>query len=131
MANRTDWKLIGRGKGGGHASGLSDGYATSGSGGTIEDYAQQAKNGTPVYDAMEADDAAFIRHVYSGPIADPKLPAGTVGLFMGGSKPYSTTERIGALDTVSLDVYLWLLFRNVPGVRIGVVQSGAVQWAGE
>lgn len=131
MANRTDWKLIGRGKAGGHANGLTEENATSGSGATIEEYAKQAKNGTPVYDAMEADYDAFVSHVYRGPIVDPTLPAGTVGLFMGGSKPYRTTDRIGSLDTVAVDVALWLLFRNVPGVRFGIVKSGAVQWAGE
>ena len=145
----TSWKIIGRGKAGWHADGLSDGNKVSGSGGTLEGYAAESADGTVVYDAEESDVGSFTVWVVNGPMVDVSLPTGTISRFgdhktlaamlpaLGGA--YQTLGimalmqkdcecKLGSFDMLALDVYLPLFKEAVKGVKWGTVQNGAVVW---
>lgn len=74
---KIDIKIIGRGKAGWHSEGIGEqSYSSSvstvsSSGGDLESYAKDAQDETPVYDAEDADNSAFIDFVYSGPVNNP------------------------------------------------------------
>jgi hypothetical protein len=129
--------LVGRGKAGWHAQGISSGNKFSSSGGTFEHYVSEAPEGCPVYDAENADYDAFAKFTISGPMCDVTLPPGQVNRFsLGDSKKYATersehaTERseYSSFDFVPLDIYLNLLRDRVPGVRFGKVVNHTVVW---
>lgn len=137
--------IIGRGKAGWHCDGTygDDGRSRfSGSGGTLDSYAKEAPDGTPVYDADEADFDAFSQFVYRGPMVNPWLTAGMVEKFgeddrkvLLGMLPAlqdgfrglaaATLAGLSSLDYVAVDVYLQALRERCPGVRFGVVRKGA------
>lgn len=136
--------LIGRGKVGWHADMTYPNGRCSSSGGTFEHYLSNAPDGTPIYDAIEADDASFVDFVYTGPMVDPSLKAGEIKRFqdhltlermipgMGGAFKAlgeAELEYPGSMDFVAVDVYMATLIRKVPGVKVGKVVSGAVVWA--
>lgn len=138
-------RLIGRGKNGWHSDGLSDGNNCSSSGGTLEGYLKEAEDGTPVYDAYEADMGSFVQFIMNSPIADPSLGPGEINKFDSKDKAcllgmlpglegsfkslaVMTLADIGSMDLVAVDVYLTMLREKVPGVKIGQVQSGQVVW---
>lgn len=139
--------IIGRGKCGWHASGISRWGTFSSSGGELAKYASEAPEGCPVYDAREADTDAFASLIISGPMVDARLSAGEIKPFgekekraalgmlgPGGlSGGYETLVAmaiagLGSLDSVAPDVYIQLLREKVPGVRIGRVEEGRVIW---
>jgi hypothetical protein len=97
-----------------------------------------------VYDADKADDDAFISLVFKGPMCKPGLPLGTVKRFSleernaaaamlpglsGGFADLAVMALAGlsSLDEVAVDVYEALL-RTVPGMKIGHVRNGSVEW---
>lgn len=143
--NRQDkWKVIGRGKVGWHADGLTaDGNKVSGSGGSLEGYLAESDPGTLVYDAEEANDVDFVAMVLAGPICDPTLKDGEVHKFgdkvalarmlpgLGGS--FATIgvmalledneNRIGSMDMVAPDLYIAMLRAKVAGIKLGTVND--------
>lgn len=136
-------KVIGRGKRGWHASGLSHGNKCSSSGGTLEGYLQEAEDGTPIYDADQAEMGAFAAFVINGPIDDPTLAPGEVKSFGetkalarmapalgGGFRAIAAGALAGitSLDMVATDVYLAMLKERVPGVRFGTVRNHVAVW---
>lgn len=128
------WGLIGRGLVGWHAAAVN----VTSSGGHLDPevwrtcghitpgYAQQAPDGTPVYDASEADADAFAHFVIAGPMVNPALQGDEVHGIMGFRGGADTEPR--ALDNVSVARYLRMLRERVPGVRFGTVRNGAVEW---
>ena len=144
MKSSTVYGIVGRGKAGWHALGMSGPHEVSSSGGTCEGYASDSPDGTLVYDAEEADYSAFVKLVCGGPIVRPNLMPHEVQRFGAADKAtlfgmlpalkggFATIAAIAATDLSSLDyvgvgVYEALL-REVPGVRFGRVQSGKVVW---
>jgi len=144
MWNDERYGIIGRGKAGWHAAA----HNMSSSGGTLDGYVAQAAEGALVYDADGADYDAFARLVISGPMVDPGLPAGGVHRFMdresaarmagpggldGAFQTLATlaqSESYSGLDYVACDVYERLL-RTIPGVKIGHVRNGLIEWDDE
>lgn len=148
---KNEWHVIGRGLAGWHATGVN----VSSSGGDIIDrpwwaggiqygYLHGAIDGCLIYDASQADDAAFSRLVISGPIVNPELGPDEVSKFertdtlrimlpgLGGS--FQTLAAIAladqtfsGLDYVGVNVYRALL-SQVPGIKIGTVTNGIITW---
>ncbi len=134
---------ISRGFAGWHAEGLSkDGNRFSSSGGTLEDYLQQAAEGCMVVDAENADYSTYAKHVIAGPMLDVSLDPGSVKRFqdrealafmlpgLGGSfKTVASLNLSGlsSLDYVGADVYRQLV-RQIPGIKLGKVQDGRIDW---
>lgn len=127
------WKLIGRGFAGWHAASEE----CRSSGGELlpykfrdhpcMGYLAYAEEGCFVYDASHLeptrDGDAFERWIISGPMADPKLPSGTI------SKAYTHDKDFGAFDLVAVDVWAAELIRRVPNVKYGFVRNGEVVWS--
>jgi hypothetical protein len=135
--------LIGRGKNGWHAAGLSKWGEFSSSGGSLEDYLSRAEDGTNIYDCSEADYASFASIVFSGPMVKPSLPAGTIQKFGdmqamakmlpaldGDFKSIAKFALAGlsSLDYIATDVFFALLKEKVPGAKVGTVQQGKIVW---
>ncbi len=135
-------KLIGRGQVDWHSDGVESGNKCSSSGGSLEHYLSEAEDGTPIYDASEADLAAFCELVIGGPMVQTDLPPGTVSKFgekaamarmlpgLGGE--FATIAKaflIGmtSLDYVATDIYLGML-RQIPGCKIGKVINHTIMW---
>jgi hypothetical protein len=136
-------KIIGRGKVGWHSDGVDqDSNHCSSSGAGLEQYLAEAENGTPIYDAEDAEPDAYADLVICGPMFRVDLPPGTVRKFgeqktmarmlpgLGGS--FATIAKlsmagVGNMDYVAVDVYLELLSK-VPGIKIGTVQDHKVVW---
>jgi hypothetical protein len=137
------WAVIGRGRVGWHAKAAS----CSSSGGTLETYVSAAADGALVYDAEKANVKSFIDVVMNGPTVEPSLPPGEVDRFSaadraaaaqmlpGLSGGYDTLiqtaladESWTGLDRVAVDVYETILAK-VPGIRIGHVRDGKVEWS--
>ena len=138
-----NWSLIGREMNGWHASGLSSGNKCSSSGGNLESYLSEAKEGTSVYDASEANFEEFAKFVCNGPMCDVELPDGTIRRFgdietlckmvpgMSGAfvpiaaqaiaEHEQSGKKFSSLDFLSVDLYLALLRERVLGVKIGKV----------
>lgn len=137
---RVTWKIIGRGRVGWHADGVTaDGNKVSGSGGSLEGYLAESGEGVLVYDAKEANDGDFVAMVYAGPICDPTLKEGEVHKFgdkvalarmlpgLGGA--FATIgvmalledgdNRIGSMDFVAPDLYMAMLKSKVKGIKLG------------
>jgi hypothetical protein len=141
MAWNERYGVIGRGKAGWHAAA----HNVSSSGGTFDHYVTQAAEGALVYDADGADYDVYAGLVIGGPMVDPSLPPGGVRRFTdretaarmagpggltGAFKDLADAaqdERYSGLDSVACDVYERLL-RRVPGVKIGHVRGGVVEW---
>jgi hypothetical protein len=146
------WAVVGRGFNGWHAQGID----VSSSGGQLDPYEYwtgekvagylaEAIEGALVYDAEKADPVAFTRHVMGGPMVNPALAPNEVDSFTkadrdtalrmapalgGGFKTLAViaqSEKFTGLDRVGVGVYEGLL-RKVPGVRIGKVVKGKVEW---
>jgi hypothetical protein len=147
--------LIGRGKNGWHCAYVGEkeplqcgGFSqttSSGSGGSLENYASSAPDGTPVYDADSAEVGSFAHLVIAGPMVDVRLQPGQVKKFGQDDKrtllgmlpqlqgAFNTIgclamADLSSLDYVAVDVYLAILKENVPGVRFGTVKGGKVEW---
>jgi len=144
------YDLIGRGKSGWHAAGVVFEFgrfsSVSSSGGAFKGYVESANEGALVYDADGADEDAFITLVFKGPMCKPGLPPGTVKRFSleerkaavsmlpglsGGFADLAAMALAGlsSLDEVAVDVYEACL-RAVPGMKIGHVRNGSVEWEG-
>lgn len=142
-------KLIGKGRSGWHASGISQyGTVSCSSYDTREEqlnkFVADAEDGALVYDASKAG-PEFETMVISGPMFDPKLPPDGVNRFtkddratmfrmipgLGGAfkdiAKAGMSEAYCGLDMVGSKIYEELL-SVVPGVRIGHVQDGKVVW---
>lgn len=136
------YKCIGRGLAGWHAK-ADD---CSSSGGDLKSYLEKAEEGCLVYDAEEADERAFIKHVLEGPMLDTKLPLGSEDRIddafreraakmlkgLGGGFKTLVARAIidkgyTGLDSVSIDIYEYIL-RTIPGIKIGHVKDGKVVW---
>ena len=138
--------IIGRGKQGWHSDGLSNGNKCSSSGGTLENYLKEAEDGTIVYDAMEADDKAFIDWVFKGPMFNPTLAPHEIDSFERDGNKKTLLGMLPALegafkglavmaladlrsfDFVGRDVYLTAFREKVPGVKFGKVVNHEVVW---
>jgi hypothetical protein len=141
MPYDTKWTCLGRGLAGWHASARD----CSSSGGTLEGYVENAEENALVYDADEADEGAFIKHVLSGPMlshslhpdaddkftdADRKAAARMMPALGGGFKTLaalSQSESYSGLDRVGIGIYERLLLQ-IPGIKIGRVVTGRVVW---
>lgn len=146
------WAVIGRGFNGWHATGVD--VSSSGgdlnpytywTGAAVPGYLAEAIEGALVYDASEADSVAFTRHVMNGPMVNPALAPNEVDRFTkadrdralqmapalgGGFKTLAVlaqSEKFTGLDRVGVGVYEGLL-RKIPGVKIGKVVKGKVEW---
>lgn len=145
------YHVVGRGMAGWHAKGIN----VSSSGGDLDNgmywtgeptigYRHKAIDGALVYDAKDADPAAFARLIISGPMVDPALPPDGVSRFAD----HETAARMApvlsgafqtialaasspgysGLDTVGVSVYRELL-RAVPGIKIGTIRTGGtIDW---
>lgn len=153
MSDHEKWAVIGRGKAGWHAAG-SGRYSTSSSGGQLEDYTywtgekckgylSEALEGCVVYDASEADECKFIRHVISGPMlqmdlgdgADrfgPDLREAAERMRPGLEGAFGTITDLALAGYSSLDKVGWPVYRKLleqcGKVRFGVVKGGKVEW---
>lgn len=160
MSARTKWKMIGRepeqwyviGRGfaGWHARGINVSSSGGdleprpwGAGGMTTGYLSEAIDGCLIYDAIDADPAAFTRLVLAGPMVDPKLPADGVDRFanrataaamapalvgaFGTIAALASTPSYGGLDTVGVGVFRALL-ATVPGIKLGTVIGGVIRW---
>jgi len=144
------WHVIGRGFSGWHATGIN--VTSSGgdleprpwwAGGMTTGYLSEAVDGCLVYDAIDADPAAFTRLVLAGPMVDPALPAEGVSRFMdrqtaaamapglvgafGTIAAMAASPAYGGLDTVGVGVFRGLL-ATVPGIKLGTVIGGVIRW---
>lgn len=136
--------IIGRGKQGWHSDGLSNGNKCSSSGGTLETYLKEAEDGTIVYDAMEAPDAAFIDWIFKGPMFSPTLAPHEVDS-MGDAKKtilgmlpalegafkglaVMALSDLRSFDFVGKDVWVTAFKERVPGVKWGKVVNHEVVW---
>jgi hypothetical protein len=127
---RSQWHIIGRGKVGWHA----DAPNVRSSGGDIEPrvwhvdgsrmapYQETAREGAPVYDAIDADYEAFARFVIRGPMVDCNLAPDEWDK-LGHDDPLPKS-----LDSVGVERYVNLLRARVPGVRFGRVHNGEIEW---
>lgn len=157
MRRGNRWHVIGRGFAGWHATGKNvsssggDAYdrAYTRADGSVDErkgYLSEAYAGCLVYDASEADAAAYTRHVISGPMVDPSLKPYEVERFTsrdrenaramlpalgGGFRALATLAvtdaAFGGLDKVGVKVFAALL-RSIPGVKVGWVRKGTVVW---
>lgn len=142
--------VIGRGRVGWHAEVVprdTGGCITSGSsqGGQFDEYVKHAIEGALVYDAASADYSAFAKMVIHGPMLNLRLapdeyePFGKAarallldvapsmdGSFQAVAKLAERPDFKG-FDYVGVGIYEALL-REVPGIRIGHVNNGAVVW---
>jgi len=146
MFGDTKYDIIGQGFAGWHAKAKN----CSSSGGTLAKYLTEAREGALVYDASKSDYNAFCKLVISGPIVRPDLPPGTVKRFgdedaeaarrmlpglSGGFEVIAAKaiaevksgKKFSSLDEISTDLFESLL-REIPGVKIGRVVNGAVEW---
>lgn len=137
--------IIGRGKMGWHADGMSNsGNRCSSSGGSLDSYLTQAQDGTWIYDAEDANHCAFATWVISGPMLDPRLDPHEIDHFNSGDKKtllgllpglggdfrklgVMALSDLSSFDFVGLDVYLAGL-REIPGIKIGRVYNHQVEW---
>lgn len=142
----TKYDIIGQGFAGWHAKATN----CSSSGGTLEEYLTEAREGALVYDASKSDYNAFCKLVISGPIVRSNLPPKTVKRFgaedaeaarrmlpglSGGFEiiaakaiaEVASGKKFSSLDEISTDLFEDLL-REIPGVRIGHVVNGKVEW---
>lgn len=156
------YRIIGKGQSGWHASSCRidpNGFVScksslssyDSSPGELLTIARDAEEGCPVYDASQADSAAFVSWVFSGPMCDVSLPDDACNKFTEDQKrralamcgpgglsggfdtmvEHAAAEdpaKLGSLDSVGRGIYLAELRKRVPGVRFGRVQSGAVIW---
>lgn len=143
-------KLIGKGRSGWHAKGVSPwGTFSSSSYDTrdeqMEKYAAQAEDGSLVYDASRVG-GELESWVYRGPMCDPTLPPDGFKRFsddlrhvalrmspgLGGAfKTFALLaqdEKFSGLDYVGAGLYEALIRAALPGVRVGHVVSGKVVW---
>lgn len=79
-----------------------------------EGLAKECVDGALVYDASQADDDAFAKLVVNGPMVNPSMDP-------------DEAEGYGSFDYVGINVYRRLL-SEVPGMRLGTVQSGKIVW---
>ena len=149
---KREWYVIGRGKAGWHATGKN--VSSSGgqlnpytycSGASCPGYLAGAVEGCLVYDAQDADTAAFVRHVLSGPMVDPTLGDYEDDKFTdadrkaldrmmpgleGGFKTIAALAQsptYGGMDKVGVGIYEALLAK-IPGIKIGRVKNGVIEW---
>jgi hypothetical protein len=137
--------VVGRGLAGWHAKGIN----VSSSGGDLDNgvywtgeptigYRHEAVDGALIYDAIDADPDAFTRFIISGPMVDPKLPAGgvdrgTLAAMVPGLEAFlglgvaALDPAYSGLDNVAVDVYRELL-RAIPGIKLGTITGGVVVW---
>jgi hypothetical protein len=145
--------LIGRGNVGWHATTVGEpsphgaAYTATGSssGGSLQDYLKEAPEGTPIYDAEEADINAFTDFVVRGPMVKASLDKGEIHRFSQADKEcllgmlpalggefqaigVLAMAGISSLDYVAVDVYIQMLREKVPGVKVGKVVKSAVEW---
>lgn len=137
--------LIGRGQNGWHSDGLSNGNKCSSSGGSLESYLKEADDGTPIYDAKDADIGDFIDWVYKGPMPNPSLDPDQIDSFRKGDQQtllgmlpalggafkaigVMALSEISSMDFVGINVYLQGLREKVRGVKIGKVQNHQIVW---
>lgn len=114
------WQIIGRGFAGWHAQAVN----LRSSGGTLEKYISEAAPGCLVYDATDANDEAFTRWTYAGPMRDPAVPAGTVDSY----DPARTVATARSLDSINPADWLARLRDEVPGVATGRIVEGRIAW---
>lgn len=131
--------IIGRGQNGWHAKFLQGKNEVSSSGGTLEDYLKLAKDGTPIYDAEEANSVEFIQWVFHGPMVTVKLKPNEIqqksfdcnptllGL-MPASKHVFKSDQITSCTFVGTEVFMTLLREKVSGVKTGKVFGGKILW---
>lgn len=143
--------VIGRGKNGWHASGVGTSTPNStstfsSSGGSLEDYLAEARDGVLVYDAEGVEYSAWSDMVIRGPMLKVDLPQGqtdrftakqreTMARMMGPGGLQGDFQTLGklalagfsSLDFVAPDVYMALL-RALPGIKLGKVQDHEIVW---
>lgn len=127
------WKIIGRGFMGWHAANeecrSSGGYLFPYEfyGKPCKGYLAEAAEGCFIYDASHLEPTRagdeFELWILSGPMAEPKLPQGTV------SKAYDNGNDFCPFDLVAVDVWAAELVKRVPGVKHGTVRKGEIVWA--
>lgn len=137
--------IIGRGKAGWHSDGLSNGNKCSSSGGTLESYLKEAKDGTIIYDADEAEIGSFVEWVMKGPILDVTMAAHEIDRFGADDKQTllgmlpalkggfaavaaMALSDLRSFDKVGLDVYLTAMRERVVGIKIGKVINHQIVW---
>ncbi len=148
MSNTDRWSLLRRGLVGWCADAATpDGNKVSSRGGTLEHYVLECPDGTPVYDAKDADKDRFADFIVGGPMSDASLKPGEVHRFndhaalasmipglagafkvLGAMALLEGDKKLGSFDYVSVDLYLDMLRAAVPGVKFGKVYNNEVQW---
>jgi hypothetical protein len=143
---QSKWGVIGRGKVGWHAAGMTEYHSygsstASSSRGSLDEYLKHAIDGCLVYDAENANYDQFVDLIIKGPLVDPNLAAEEHSALdreaaqrilpgLGGAYvPLTKLALAGftSLDKVGVKVYACLL-RNVPGVKVGWVREGKIEW---
>lgn len=135
--------LIGRGFNGWHALGIDEtGCSFRSSGGSLDDYTywtgkechgylSEAREGCLVYDAEHLDGRdggeAFARFIFRGPMAEARIEHDYADGMYGETR--SLRDCTGS-DFVSPASYIKLLRERVPGIKLGVVRDGQIQWEG-
>lgn len=150
---RNVWHLIGLGKAGWHASGLTDdNIQTTSSGGDLlpymyipsnnmqDGYACEAIENALVYDASDCPYDDFTRLVISGPMFNPSLNEWEYehGILDHTRTLLPLAERectleslkalnIRSLSYVDVNIYKQLL-SNIPNMKLGYIHNGEVTW---
>jgi len=131
--------IIGRGFNGWHAKFLEHGCEVSSSRGTLEEYLSMAQDGTPIYDAENANQKEFIDWVYSGPMVSLTLQPNQVdngtkdkvttlfGLMPSGDKVV-TSDTINGFTFIGVDAFMSLMKEKVSGIKTGKVIGGQILW---
>lgn len=135
---KKEWMVIGRGFSGWHAK--SDNCSSSGgnllpytywTGQKCSGYLAGAKDGCFVYDARHLEGTnseAFIEFVFSGPLCEVDMPAGTICKMLEKPRDYIPGENVGSLDKVSRDIWVAKIINLVPGLKFGYVKNGEIAW---
>lgn len=140
MSYNQPYHCIGRGKNGWHASAPN----LSSSGGTLDGYLKEAKEGALVFDADGVDYATYCDFVFKGPMLSCDLDPNTIDKFNkedvevakrmlpGLSDGFKTMAMLAisglrSLDRVGIGVFEQLL-RGIPGMKIGHVHNNQVVW---
>lgn len=100
--------------------------STSGMIGKLDPYLGDMLEGGIVVDKRSVPEKDIISEVFSGPMLDMDLPSRSKNVVFGEPAPCEPGEKLGGLDTISMDLYL-LRWEKL-GARIGYRLGNNIIW---